>query len=126
MKKSLKITYWVSTIWLCLGMVSTGIVQLMQNADELKRMDTLNYPYYLLYIIGIWKILGVITVLAPKFLLLKEWAYAGFFFAMSGAIVSHIFSNSRIVEILPSMLLLLLTIVSWKFRPEDRKIIITQ
>lgn len=122
MNKKIKIIYWVSTVWLCLGMVSTAIVQLMQHPDELTKMQHLGYPKYLLYIIGIWKILGVIAVLIPNFKLLKEWAYAGFFFAMTGAILSHVFSGNQITDILPSMLLLLLTIVSWKFRPDNRKI----
>ncbi len=122
MNKRIQIAYWVSTLWLSLGMVSTAIVQLMQHPDELIKMQHLGYPKYLLYIIGVWKILGVIVVLVPSFKLFKEWAYAGFFFAMSGAIISHAFSGSHITEILPSMLLLLLTIVSWKLRPDNRKI----
>jgi len=77
----------------------------------------------MLQILGIWKILGVVAVLIPKFPLLKEWAYAGFFFAMSGAIFSHIAVGDPVKEIFPSLLLLILTVVSWYFRPADRKII---
>jgi hypothetical protein len=73
--------------------------------------------------LGIWKFLGVVAVLIPKFPLLKEWAYAGFFFVMSGAIFSHIALGDPMKEIFPSLLLLILTVVSWYFRPEDRKII---
>ena len=83
----------------------------------------LGYPVYFLTILGVWKILGTITILVPKFPLMKEWAYAGFFFAMSGAIFSHTASGST-NEIFPSLLLLILTIISWKFRPANRKIII--
>jgi len=83
----------------------------------------LGYPVYFLTILGIWKILGVIAVLIPKFPLLKEWAYAGFFFAMSGAVFSHIASGNSVNEIFPPLLLLILTVVSWYFRPADRKII---
>ncbi|HEX9503508.1 MAG TPA: DoxX family protein [Patescibacteria group bacterium] len=86
-------------------------------------MTHLGYPAYFLTILAIWKILGVITVLIPKFPLLKEWAYAGFFFAMSGAVFSHIASGDPVNEIFPSLLLLILTVVSWYFRPVDRKII---
>ena len=83
----------------------------------------LGYPLYFLYILGGWKILGVIAILIPKFSLLKEWAYAGFFFAMSGAVFSHIASGDSMNEIAPSSVLLILTVVSWYFRPADRKII---
>ena len=83
----------------------------------------LGYPIYFLTILGVWKLLGVVAVLIPKFPLLKEWAYAGFFFVMSGAIFSHIAVGDRITEILPSLLLLILTVVSWYFRPANRKVI---
>ncbi len=80
MNKRNKIIYWIATVWLALGMVSTAIVQLIKMKEETGMMIRLGYPLYFLTIIGIWKILGVIAVLIPKFPLLKEWAYAGFFF----------------------------------------------
>ena len=117
-----KIIYWIATIWLSLGMFSTGIVQLLKMDQDVARMADLNYPVYLLTLLGIWKILGVIAVLIPKFPILKEWAYAGFFFAMSGALFSHIMSESPASEFFPSLLLLVLTVVSWYFRPESRRV----
>ena len=123
MTKRNKIIYWIATIWLALGMVSTGIVQLLKMKEEVDMMTHLGYPVYFLTILGIWKILGVVAVLIPKFPLLKEWAYAGFFFAMSGAIISHIASGMMPKNYFP-ILLLILTVVSWYFRPADRKIIL--
>ena len=123
MTKRNKIIYWIATIWLALGMLSSGIVQLFNMKEEVDFILDLGYPMYFLTILGIWKILGVVTVLIPKFPLLKEWAYAGFFFAMSGAVFSHIASGNSVNEIFPPMLLLILTVVSWYFRPADRKII---
>ena len=122
MKKRDKIIYWVSTIWLSLGMVSTGIVQLIKMEEEVQKMNTLGYPSHFLTIIGGWKILGVIAVLIPKFPLVKEWAYAGFVFLLSGAIFTHFAVRDEAVEYFGSGLLLLLTIVSWYFRPTDRKL----
>ena len=124
--KAGKIIYWIATIWLALGMTATGAVQLFKGkegqggADMIKH---LGYPVYLLTILGIWKIFGVAGVLIPKFPLLKEWAYAGFFFIMSGAIFSHIAVGDSLNEIWPSMLLLALTVLSSYFRPVSRKII---
>jgi len=123
MKKRDKIIYWVATIWLSLGMISTGIVQLIQMEEEVQKMNTLGYPSYFLTIIGVWKILGVIAVLVPKFPLVKEWAYAGFFFLMSGAIFTHLAVADEAVEYFGPALLLVLTVVSWYFRPADRKLI---
>ena len=130
MTKRNKIIYWISTIWLALGMLSTGTLQLFRaNAEGalappgVYGITHLGYPVYFLTILGIWKILGVVALLIPKFPLLKEWTYAGFFFVMSGAIFSHIAVGDSISEIFPSLLLLILTVVSWYFRPADRKII---
>ncbi len=123
MTKRNKIIYWIATIWLALGMLSSGIVQLLQLKEEVDMMTHLGYPLYFLTTLGIWKILGVIAILLPKFALLKEWAYAGFFFAMSGAIFSHLANGDSAKELFGPLLLLILTFVSWYFRPIDRKII---
>lgn len=125
MNRTKKIIYWIATAWLSLGMLSTAIVQLIGTKEEAIRMAKLNYPMYLLTILGVWKILGVFAVLLPKMPIVKEWAYAGFFFAMSGAAISHIICHSPVNEIFPSLLLLILTVVSWYFRPDNRRVSIT-
>ena len=122
MSRRNKIIYWVATIWLALGMLSTGAVQLFGMKEEVEMIQHLGYPQYLLLILGISKILGVIVVLAPKLSRLKEWAYAGFFFTMAGAIISHLAVNDPITKILPCVLLLILITVSWYFRPSERKL----
>ncbi len=130
MTKRNKIIYWIATIWLATGMLSTGLVQLLRQQSEgavappgVYGIQQLGYPVYFLTILGVWKILGVAAILVPRFPLLKEWAYAGFFFLTSGAIFSHIASGSPVTELFPSLLLLLLTVISWYFRPADRRII---
>jgi uncharacterized membrane protein len=124
MTKRNKIIYWIATIWLALGMTATGISQLIKMDKEVENFSNLGYPSYLMTIIGVWKILGVITVLVPKFSLLKEWAYAGFFFTMTGAIISHLVTGDEAKELFGPALLLILTIISWYFRPADRKLIL--
>jgi hypothetical protein len=126
MTKTNKIIYWIATIWLALGIVSTGLVQLFRGQEGQGGADMithLGYPAYILTILGIWKMLGVVAVLIPKFPLVKEWAYAGFFFIMSGAIFSHIVVGDPITATFPALLVLVLIVVSWYFRPESRKII---
>jgi len=124
-----KIIYWISTLWLALGMLGTGTLQLFKAKAEgalappgVYGITHLGYPIYFLTILGVWKILGVVAVLIPKFPLLKEWAYAGFFFAMTGAAFSHIAVGDPTKELVPSLFLLTLTVLSWYFRPADRKI----
>lgn len=122
MSKRNKIIYWIATLWLALGMTATGIVQLLKVKEEAVMMAHLGYPLYFLTILGVWKILGVIAILIPKFPLLKEWTYAGFFFAMSGAIFSHFASGDSGVEYFGPTLLLVLTVLSWYYRPADRRL----
>ena len=123
MTKRNKIIYWVFTLWLALGMTSTGLVQLIKTDDEVAMMTQLGYPVYIMTILGVWKMLGVVAVLVPKFPLIKEWAYAGFFFNMSGAIFSHIAAGSPVSQIFPPLLLIALTVISWYFRPADRRLV---
>jgi len=123
MTKRNKIIYWIATVWLSLGMLSSGIVQFVKVKSETDFIINMGYPVYFLVILGVWKILGVVTVLVPKFPLLKEWAYAGFFFSMSGAVFSHIAVGNSMKEIFPPLLLLTLTVLSWYFRPLNKKII---
>lgn len=123
MTKRNKIIYWIATAWLALGMLSTGIVQLLKLKEETAMMTALGYPLYVLTLLGAWKILGVIAILIPGYPLLKEWAYAGFFFAMSGAVFSHLAIGDDAKTLFGPLLLIVLTIVSWYFRPADRKII---
>ena len=129
MTKRNKAIYWISTLWLALGMLATGSLQLFRAKAEgalappgVYGITHLGYPVYFLTILGVWKILGVVALLVPKFPLLKEWAYAGFFFVMTGAAVSHIAVADPTRELVPSSLLLFLTVVSWYFRPADKKI----
>ena len=121
MTKRNKIIYWIATLWLSLGMVSTGVVQFLHMKEETDFIINMGYPMYFLTILGVWKILGVVAVLIPRLPLLKEWAYAGFFFSMSGAIFSHLALGHTIGEIFPPFLLLVLTVLSWYFRPEGRR-----
>lgn len=122
MKKRDKIIYWVATLWLSLGMVSTGIVQLIKMKEEVQKMSVLGYPAYFLTIIGLWKLIGVLAVLLPKMPLVKEWAYAGFMFLMTGAIFSHAAIGDTAIEYFGPTLLLMLTVVSWYYRPNEKRL----
>lgn len=121
MSKRKKIIYWVFTLWMSLGMVSTGIVQVSGAAAEVDRVQHLGYPVYLLHLLGACKLLGVVAVLLPKLPVWKEWAYAGFFFTLAGALFSHLVMGDPFKDTFPSVLLLILTAISWLFRPADRK-----
>ncbi|HTE32644.1 MAG TPA: DoxX family protein [Chryseolinea sp.] len=119
-----KIIYWVATGLLSVGMLGSGLAQLFHEQAMVDIIVPLGYPLYFLYIIGVWKILGVAAILLPRLKLVKEWAYAGLFFAMTGALVSHLASGDDTVKgIIGPFMQTVFIILSWYFRPADRKII---
>ena len=121
MTKRNKIIYWVATIWMSLGMVSSGLVQILGVKEEIDLFNGLGYPLYFMTFLGVCKMLAVIVALMPKLPVLKEWAYAGFVFAMGGAVYSHLVMQHSFGETLPPVFLLTLTLLSWYFRPASRK-----
>ncbi len=117
------ITYWIATALLAIGMLQSGIFAILRNDQWVKIITDLGYPLYFLTILGVWKILGVIAILIPRFKLLKEWAYAGFFFAMTGAFASHLaIGDHNIKGLMGPFFQAVFVVVSWYFRPASRKI----
>ncbi len=122
-KKSKNIAYWAVTGFLCFGMLLGGSGQLYRASFNVAGIVHLGFPVYVLTIIGLWKVLAVISILIPKYLLLKEWAYAGLFFLLSGGVVSHFASGDGILETLPVFMFMCLTVISWYLRPTYRRLI---
>ncbi len=125
MEKRNKIIYWVFTLWMALGWTSFGIIQVLQMPDEVTRITKMGFPAYVLVLLGACKLLGVVAALIPRFPALKEWAYAGFFFTLIAALYAHIAIGDPISDMIPALLLLVLTAISYYFRPADRKIATT-
>ena len=123
MSKGKKIAYWIVTGLLAAGMLSGGFAQLSRAQQTVDGIVHLGYPAYFLSILGVWKILGVIALLIPNFKLVKEWAYAGFFFAMTGAVISHIASGDGIKEFAAPLIFAILVVVSWYLRPANRRLV---
>jgi len=117
-----KIIYWLSTALLSFGMLGSGISQILHVKEMNELIAHVGYPLYFMYIIGVWKILGVIAILIPNFKLLKEWAYAGFFFLMTGALISHLFMGDGGNAIFGPLFQTIFVVLSWYFRPADRKL----
>jgi hypothetical protein len=80
----------------------------------------LGYPAYFSVILGIWKILGAVAVLAPGFPRLKEWAYAGMFFNMTGAVASHLSVGDGASALIAPTVVIALVATSWALRPATR------
>ena len=124
MAKKNNIIYWATTGFLAFGMLAQGLAQIFHTDGYVQMINVhLGYPSYFLNIIGVWKILGVIAILIPGFKILKEWAYAGFFFVMSGAVFSHLAAGDSVYSMLPALFLLIAIILSWSLRPAHRKLV---
>ncbi len=111
--------YWISTVVVALVMLSS-IVGVMKNPNAVAGMQHLGYPIYFLVILSTWKVLGGLTLLAPKLPRLKEWAYAGAIFDFTGAALSHASVGDSIGNIVAPLVFVLLAGASWALRPESR------
>jgi hypothetical protein len=116
------VAYWVTTLLGPASFVIGGILFLSRAAQPMEQLTLLGYPPYLLYILGVWKILGAITVVVPGVPLLKEWAYAGFFFELTGAAASHALAGQAAGQIAQPLVFLALVIASWVLRPASRRL----
>jgi len=125
MEKRNKIIYWIATSLLAVGMLQSGIFAVLRTKQWVDLVTNLGYPVYFLTILGVWKILGVIAILIPRFKLIKEWAYAGFFFAMTGALVSHLAMGDGGKAIFGPLFQIIFIILSWYYRPVDRKLVLS-
>lgn len=121
------IGYWATTAIITLELLAGGLTDLVHEPALLFVGDPvvsilahLGYPVYLLTIFGVWKLLGAIALLLPGFPRLKEWAYAGVFFELTGAAASGAARGSNLGDLIWPLAFAMLTLVSWALRPPNR------
>jgi hypothetical protein len=114
------VAYWVSTGVLVFNLLAGGLAELAQVQGNADGMRALGYPLYMMTILGMWKVLGSIAMLAPGWPRLKEWAYAGAFFNLTGAAVSHIVMGDEAWHAYYTASIAIVTLISWALRPESR------
>jgi len=117
-----KIGYFAATSLVALAFLTGGAFDLSGAPAAVAGLAHLGYPAYLAPMLGIWKLLGAVAVLVPKFPRLKEWAYAGMFFDLTGAAVSHGVVGDPAGNVLIPLVLLGLVAASWALRPESRRL----
>lgn len=121
-----KIVYWTTTALVAFFIGSGGVAQLAHaqaSVDGFVRI--LHYPAYFVTILGFWKVAGAIAILIPRYPRLKEWAYAGIFFDLTGAAASCAAVGGYGAygfHIIAPLLIAVLTVASWALRPDSRKI----
>ena len=124
--KAKNIAYWTTTILVALFIGSGGLAQIAQfRANPHGVVPILGYPTYFFAILGFWKLLGAIAILVPRFPRLKEWAYAGIFFDLTGAAAScapvggH---GAYGFHVIAPLIITGFTVPSWALRPPSRVI----
>ncbi len=115
------IAYWITTVLGPISFVIGGFLHVTHNPDVISRLAHLGYPAYFASILGFWKLAGAIVIAVPRLPLLKEWAYAGFFFVLTGATASHLFQGEGAAALAP-LFFLILCVASWALRPASRKL----
>ena len=118
--KSKAIGYWVTTGIIALLIGSGGIMQVMRLPDAVAGITRLGYPVYFIVLLGVWKVLGAMAIVAPRLPRVKEWAYAGILFDLTGASVSHAASGSSAGNVVGPAIFAVVAIASWALRPASR------
>jgi hypothetical protein len=119
--KAKTIGYWVATGILVFCMTG-GIFELLGVKTTIDGITRLGYPSYVIPALGLGKVLAILVILWPRLPRLKEWAYAGIFFNMMGATVSHVARNDGAAIIVVTVTIAAITLVSWALRPHNRRL----
>ncbi|MGK4006306.1 DoxX family protein [Sorangium sp. So ce1036] len=120
--KARTIGYWIATGLLGSAFAAGGLGDLAGSPEVLEGMAHLGYPAYFATILGVWKVLGAIALFAPRFPRLKEWAYAGIFFDLTGAAASHAAVGDAAGKVMTPLVLVAIAAASWALRPESRRL----
>jgi len=120
--RSRLIAYWIVTALAAFEMALGGTWDLLRTPYVRALMDHIGYPEYVLTILGIWKVAGGVAILVPRYPLLKEWAYAGGFFAYTGAVASHLYAGDGPDHWAAPAVFALILVASWWLRPPSRRL----
>ena len=109
--------YLASTAVLVLETVAGAFSDLAHIPYVVQDVRSIGYPTYVLYIVGVWKVLAVGALLWPRLPRLREWAYAGVFFELFGAFESHVLAGDHLSKYAAPLAFSILTLVSWWVQP---------
>ena len=116
-----KAAYWATTGFAALALAATGAADVLRVPAIMESLAHLGYPTYFATILGTWELLGAAAIVAPDLPRVKEWAYAGIFFTLSGAALSHAASGDPAGKVMVPLVLLGAVAVSWTLQPAHRR-----
>jgi len=117
------IAYWVTTALVVFELGMGGVWDVLRVPQVRRLIVRLGYPSYFLIILGIWKLLGAVALAIPRFPRLKEWAYAGVLFDLTGAVAS--LWASGLVDmgtVAYPIVMAVVAVASWAVRPPSRRL----
>ena len=109
--------YWASTALAALALGASGAAQLVRAPAITETLNHLGYPAYFGRILGVWELLGAAALVVPALSRVREWAYAGMFFTLTGAALSHAASADPAAKVLVPLALLGVVLLSWMLSP---------
>ncbi len=115
------IAYWVTTVLVAVEFAVGGVMDILRLPPFFAIMLHLGYSAYFSAIMGVWKVLGAVAVLAPRSPRLKEWAYAGMVFNLTGAAASHLAVGDGAGALAAPIIFTGLVATSWVLRPPARR-----
>ena len=115
------IGYWACTAIVAAECLVGGVMDILRVPPFSEIMQHLGYPPYFSDILGLWKLLGCLAILVPRFPRLTEWAYAGMFFNMTGAAASHLAVGDKTGRLIAPIIFTILVLISWALRPQVRR-----
>jgi hypothetical protein len=116
------IAYWLTTSILIFVMGAGGVADILRIPAVTEGMTHLGYPVYFCVVLGVWKVLAAVAFPIPGTPRLKEWAYAGTFFDLTGAAASHFSVGDPPAKLVAPLLFTLVAIASWALRPPSRRL----
>ena len=117
------ITYWVTTTLVVFELAMGGVWDVLRVPQIRGLIERLGYPPYFLVILGIWKLLGAVALVIPRFPRLKEWAYAGVLFDLTGAVASLWAAGlSDAATMAYPIIMTGVAVASWALRPPSRRL----
>jgi hypothetical protein len=117
-----KVAYWVSTVLIAFFIGSGGLAYALQVPDVVQGVVALGFPVHFVVLLGVWKVLGSLAILVPGFPLLKEWAYAGIVFDLTGAAATSMATGGEWWHVAAPLSIVVVLAASWALRPQSRRL----
>jgi hypothetical protein len=120
--RSTVVGYWAASLFVALTALVAGTADVLHAQPLYGVLLHLGYPSYFATLLGFWKIAGALVLLAPRWPLVKEWAYAGMFLDYSAATISHLASGDGAAAAVGPIFATAALTVSWWLRPTSRRL----